>query len=116
TAADQFESMEIVDVAAVLRPGDNLLAVQGLNVAVTSPDLLLSVELAAAESAGLEAPARVKSYTAPVRLDESTPIQARAIVGGRWSALNEAVFTVGPADPNALGHKPAAPLRGGNVP
>jgi len=95
-AAAQFESIEIVNVAEVLRPGDNLLALQGLNVAVTSPDVLISAELAAAESAGLEAPARVKSYTAPVRLDESTQIKARALVGGRWSALNEAVFAVGP--------------------
>jgi hypothetical protein len=94
-AAAEFENIEIVNVAEVLRPGDNLLALQGLNVAVTSPDLLISAELAVAESAGLDAPARVKSYTAPVRLDESTQIKARAVVGGRWSALNEAVFAVG---------------------
>jgi hypothetical protein len=96
TAADKFENIEIVNVAEVLRPGDNLLALQGLNVALASPDLLISVELAVLESAGLDAPARVKSYTAPVRLDESTQIKARAVVGGRWSALNEAVYGVGP--------------------
>jgi hypothetical protein len=95
-AAAEFENIEIVNVAEVLRPGDNVLALQGLNVAVTSPDLLISAELAAAESAGLDAPERVKSYTAPVPLDESTQIKARALVGGRWSALNEAVFAVGP--------------------
>jgi hypothetical protein len=95
-AAAKFENIEIVNVADVLRPGDNLLALQGLNAALTSPDLLVSAELAAAESAGLDAPARVRSYTAPVRLDESTQIKARAVVGGRWSALNEAVFAVGP--------------------
>ncbi len=95
-AAAKFENIEIVNVAEVLRPGDNLLALQGLNVALTSPDFLISAELGAAESAGLDAPTRVKSYTAPVRLDESTQIKARAVVGGRWSALNEAVFAVGP--------------------
>jgi len=95
-AAAEFENIEIVNVSEVLRPGDNVLAIQGLNVALTSPDLLIAVELAALESAGLEAPARVKSYKAPVRLDESTQIKARAVIGGRWSALNEAAFAVGP--------------------
>jgi len=95
-AAAKFENIEIVNVAEVLRPGGNLLALQGLNMALTSPDFLISAEFAAAESAGLEAPARVKRYTAPVWLDESTQIKARALVGGRWSALNEAVFAIGP--------------------
>jgi len=94
-AAVEFENIEIVNVAEVLRPGDNVLAIQGLNVALTSPDLLVSAELAGLESAGLDAPARVRNYAAPVRLDESTQIKARALVGGRWSALNEAVFAVG---------------------
>ncbi len=99
-AAVEFENIEIVNVAELLRSGDNVLAIQGLNVALTSPDLLISAELAGLESAGLDAPARVRSYTAPVRLEESTQVKARALVGGRWSALNDAVFAVGPVAQN----------------
>jgi hypothetical protein len=80
----------------MLRRGDNLLAIQGLNVAATSPDFLISAYLTADESTGLEGPTKLKSYTAPIRLNESTQIKARALAGGRWSALNEAVFAIGP--------------------
>ena len=48
------------------------------------------------ESVGLQSRVRVNPYNAPLQLDESTPVRARALVGGRWSALNEAVFAVGP--------------------
>ena len=35
-------------------------------------------------------------YTSPVTLTESGPVKARAWVDGTWSALNEAVFALGP--------------------
>jgi hypothetical protein len=91
---DNFESIPIVSSANALRSGSNVLAIQGLNVSALSPDFLMSVELAADESGGLETPTRVNSYTAPIRLGESSHIKARALVGGRWSALNEAVFGI----------------------
>jgi hypothetical protein len=95
-AAGDFESIPITNFAGALRPGDNLLAIQGLNVSASSPDFVISAELAAAESGGLQTPSRVMSYAAPIRLQESTQIKARALIGGRWSALNEAVFAIGP--------------------
>jgi hypothetical protein len=91
---DNFESIPIVNFAGALRSGNNLLAIQGLNVSALSPDFLISAELTADESGGLETPARVSSYTAPIRLGESVHVKARALVGGRWSALNEAVFRI----------------------
>ncbi|MCX5644138.1 MAG: CotH kinase family protein [Phycisphaerae bacterium] len=94
--ADNFESIPIVNFADALRQGDNLLAIQGLNVLASSPDFLISAELTADESSGLQTPARISSYTVPIRLQDSVQVKARALVGGRWSALNEAVFTVGP--------------------
>jgi hypothetical protein len=95
-AAGSSESIPIINFAGSLRPGDNLLALQGLNASAASPDFLIAAELFGEEPAGLQAPAQVKSYTAPIRLNESTQIKARALVGARWSALNEAVFAVGP--------------------
>ena len=35
-------------------------------------------------------------YTGPITLDKSTLVKARSLSGGAWSALNEAVFAVGP--------------------
>jgi hypothetical protein len=95
-AADNLESIPIVSFADALWPGDNVLAIQGLNVSASSSDFLISVELTADESGGLQTPARISVYAAPIRLQESTQVKARALVGGRWSALNEAIFTVGP--------------------
>jgi hypothetical protein len=94
--ADSSESILIADFRGVLRPGDNLLAVQGLNRSKANSDFLIAAALAADESSGLEGPAKISSYSAPVPLRHSTWIKARALVGGRWSALNEAVFAVGP--------------------
>jgi len=39
-------------------------------------------------------------YTGPVTLTKSTHVQARVLSGGTWSALNEAVFAVGPVAEN----------------
>jgi hypothetical protein len=39
----------------------------------------------------------VVQYTGPVTLTQSTRVKARALSGSAWSALNEAVFAVGPA-------------------
>ncbi|MBM4028450.1 MAG: hypothetical protein FJ280_24100, partial [Planctomycetes bacterium] len=96
TAAAEYESIPIVYSAGLLRPGDNLLAIQGLNVSAISPDFLITAELLVEESARLDASAQVKGYTAPIRLDATAQIKARALVAGRWSALNEAIFAVGP--------------------
>lgn len=103
--AGVFESIPILNYVDALRSGDNLLAIQGLNVSTLSPDFLISVELTAAGSSSLASSGRAGSYVAPLRLNKSTQVKARALVGGRWSALNEAVFAVGsdpgrPDDPN----------------
>ena len=94
--AGLFETIQVLNFSDLLRPDDNLLAVQGLTVSASSPDFLLSFELTADESAGLEMPGRAASYSTPLRLSQSTQVKARALVGGRWSALNEATFAVGP--------------------
>ncbi|MCU0915987.1 MAG: CotH kinase family protein [Planctomycetes bacterium] len=94
TASAAYENIPII--ADMLRPGDNLLAIQGLNASATSLDFVIAVELKAEASGSLQTPGRVKSYTKPISLEGSTCVKARALVAGRWSALNEAVFAVGP--------------------
>jgi hypothetical protein len=39
-------------------------------------------------------------YSGPVPLNESTHVKARTLSGGTWSALNEAIFAIGPVAGN----------------
>lgn len=88
-----------------LREGANLLAIHGLNQSSTSSDFLISLQLVgskASEAGPVEAgtsPTAVR-YTGPISLPESTRIRARTLEGGTWSALNEAIFAVGPVAEN----------------
>lgn len=91
-----YENIPLVNWAAGLRAGDNVLALQGLTAAKTDSDFAISAELLMEKLADVQAPARVKLYTGPIRLNETTQIKARALVAGRWSALNEALFTLDP--------------------
>ena len=95
-AAVALQSFKVADFKNVLRAGDNLLAIHAMNVSPSSADFLISVELAAEESVPLQMPSQGGMYTGPVPLTESGRIKARALVDLRWSALNEAVFAVGP--------------------
>ncbi len=90
--AKEQTAIDISDDAGLLRPGVNVLAIHGLNTSIADPDFLISVELVAGElSQGSVAPTAV-AYTGPLSLDQGTHIKARAF-NGKWSALNEAVFT-----------------------
>ncbi len=93
-----------IDISTYLKllvPGANLLAIHGLNGTLDSSDMLISVELAAAKGTPGSvppidiAPSAIR-YTAPVALSRSAMVKARVLSGSTWSALNEAVFAVGP--------------------
>jgi len=96
SAAVVPESIEVTGFRTFLRPGDNVLACHAMNASATSSDFLLSVELVADETPETQAPAQVTWYTGPVILNESTRVRARSLNAGRWSALNDATFSVGP--------------------
>jgi len=101
--AVDFESIDLSDYTDTLLRGQNVLAIQALNVAAGSSDLLLSAELVAYRpnitgSGGLS-PSAIR-YTASTVLTSSTQIKARVLNGQTWSALNEAVFSVGPVAEN----------------
>jgi len=98
--AVQFADFPISDYIADLHAGTNVLAIQGLNNGTGSSDFLISAELIATEAAAVYEP-NVSSiailYTGAFTLDKSTVVKARALSGGNWSALNEAVYAVGDA-------------------
>ena len=97
--AIEFERFDLSSHISRLHLGRNLLAIQGLNAGANSSDFLISVELAASQgganiASGVAATAI--RYAGPIRLDASAMVRARAQSGNTWSALNEAVYAVGP--------------------
>ena len=94
-SAINLESIPIANFKQALRKGDNTLAIHAMNQPATSSDFLISVELAADEYIGQEV-SEVRRYTTPVPITQSVRVGARILNGGKWSALNEAVFAVGP--------------------
>ncbi|MCP4593621.1 MAG: lamin tail domain-containing protein, partial [bacterium] len=98
--AIDFETFDLAQHVGLLRAGQNILAIHGLNAGSTSSDFLISVELVGGTGAGAGAPGGVSPtaihYTEPVTLAESTLVKSRTLSGSTWSALNEAVFAVGP--------------------
>jgi len=94
--AESIEKFNLTPYLDKLNSGDNLLAVQALNVSLTSSDFLLMAELIGGiveESGDLVAADAVK-YTSPIVINKTTHIKTRLLKNGQWSALNEATFAV----------------------
>ncbi|MHC4206430.1 MAG: lamin tail domain-containing protein, partial [Planctomycetota bacterium] len=84
-----------------LKQGRNLLAIHGLNASFTGSDFLISAELIAGrgDSGGTPLPGAT-TYSKSITLPYSTHVKARIYDGDKWSALSEAVFSVGPVTEN----------------
>ncbi len=97
--AVELEEISLPNALDCLKSGRNILAVQGLNYGTSSTDFLLSVMLVSG-GATSGTPAGISStavkYTGPINLSHSAQVKARALSGSTWSALNEAVYAVGP--------------------
>ncbi|HUT45804.1 MAG TPA: lamin tail domain-containing protein [Sedimentisphaerales bacterium] len=101
SAAVLFESIDITAFLDNLRQGANLLAIHGLNASTTSSDFLISAELTASGGgSGDGILPGVIEYAGPVTLPHSLQVKARVLSGNSWSALNEAVYAVGPVAEN----------------
>jgi hypothetical protein len=91
--------------ASYLKKGQNILAIHGLNYPnSTDPDFLISAQMDATviTSPGYSAisPSAIQ-YTTPITLTKSTKVKARILNGvATWSALNEAIYAVGPVAEN----------------
>ena len=93
------EPIDISEYVNVLRSGLNILAIHGLNISAGDVDFLIAGELIAHEVSQGDVSAVAVEYAAPFQLSKSTHIKARTLEG-RWSALNEATFAVGPVAEN----------------
>jgi len=98
--AVNLESFDVGSHIGLLRAGGNVLAIQGLNESPTSSDFLISAELiggntpTGVSSTGV-APTAIR-YTTTIPLSSTVVVKSRSLSNGVWSALNEAVFAVGP--------------------
>jgi hypothetical protein len=98
-AAVSFEDIVLPSAKSCLKSGANVLAIQALNQSSTSSDLLIAVMLTAGQSTSVQGDGvstTAVKYASPIILSRSVRAKARALSGTTWSALNEAVFAVGP--------------------
>ena len=88
-----WEQVDITPFAGLLTVGNNVVAVQGLNLTAADEDFLLNVELAATTTPyGIGGTAQV--YTGPITLNGQTTVKTRTYSNGEWSALDSTLFTV----------------------
>lgn len=95
---DDAEVFTVSEGLPLLRQGENILAIHGMNSATDSSDFLISATLEAVESTAARAsgPSAIAiPYSGPITIDQAIRISARVLDGGNWSVLTEAVFTVG---------------------
>jgi hypothetical protein len=102
SAAVLFESIDISAFIDDLQRGSNLLAIHGMNASTTSSDFLISAELTASGGGSSDSGIMpgVIEYSGPITLPNSVLVKSRALSGNAWSALNEAVYAVGPVAEN----------------
>ncbi len=96
TAATIFETIDVTGSLDVLKTGSNMLSIHALNVSLTSSDFLNTTELVLARMPETEPEVDAIRFTYPIALTKSVKVKARTWAGNGWSALNEAVFSVGP--------------------
>ena len=95
SAAVQFRDFDVSAYVAALRPGENVLAIQGLNVSLGSSDFLIDAELAVAQRQIVGGLPTALVYRGPIPLVDRVLIKARVLNGAEWSALHEASYIVG---------------------
>jgi len=103
SAAVVFENFNVSSFLNVLRSGENILAIHGLNERPTSSDFLISAELVVSKSISVNDPdisPEAIQYHGPIMLNNSVHVKSRVLNEGVWSALNEATFAVGPVAEN----------------
>ncbi|MBN2411757.1 CotH kinase family protein [candidate division KSB1 bacterium] len=89
------EAFNISNKIKYLTAGENLLTIQGLNISNTSSDFIILPELVLGETviSGVVSPYAFE-YNGPVKINETTQINARVTAGNKWSVKKQANFAV----------------------
>ncbi|UCG50125.1 MAG: lamin tail domain-containing protein, partial [Phycisphaerales bacterium] len=96
--ASMAEPFDVSDHIGSLKQGTNILAIHGMNSSSSSSDFIIWAELLAVKggsNGGGSTPSGAILYGGPVTLAASARVKARVKSGSTWSALNEAVYSVG---------------------
>ncbi|MEN8155845.1 MAG: lamin tail domain-containing protein [Bacteroidota bacterium] len=88
---------DISEYISILEQGDNLLAIQGLNIHSASSDFIITAALTAYDQKQSACSPDALIYTAPILVDSSMHIVARTNSNGAWSARHDR-FLVIPED------------------
>lgn len=92
--ASGLETFDITDHLSSLRRGENILALQGMNISATSSDFIVGAALTGSSlpaGSTLFSPG-AQAFDGPVDLTPGTTVKARCLDGQTWSALAEAEF------------------------
>ncbi|MCA9216959.1 MAG: lamin tail domain-containing protein [Planctomycetales bacterium] len=84
--------IDLSSYLSILRPGRNVLAIQGLNFRSTDRDFLLLPELQIGNVTDSGIHSEARRYAEPITIDGNRIVRARALRSGSWSPLIEAVF------------------------
>ncbi|MHC5076675.1 MAG: lamin tail domain-containing protein, partial [Planctomycetota bacterium] len=94
--AVDFQDFDADDYLTNLQGGDNVLAIHGLNVGLSSSDFLISTEIIAGQVFPVGVSDTAIEYDGAAEMTESTKVKARVFYDDEWSALSEAVYAIGP--------------------
>ena len=91
-AQDHMTAFTLASAQDLLKAGENLLAIHGLNASFNSTDFLVRAELVS-----VEGPARESGlYRGPLTLMRTTRVKACVLRNDQWSALHDTLYSVGP--------------------
>ena len=90
-----FQRFDLTQYSDLLKNGENILAIQGVNTSLQSSDFLILPILTIGNYSfeGSISPS-AKLYTTPIKIDETTTILARSLTNNEWSALSERNFII----------------------
>jgi hypothetical protein len=91
-----FEDFDVSEHLGLLKEGENLLAIHGLNISLASSDFLIDARLSLTERSLVSESSNSQIYTIPLNIDDFTTVKARTLSGNQWSAMNQSTFVVGP--------------------
>ncbi|MCB1097477.1 MAG: hypothetical protein KDN22_18030 [Verrucomicrobiae bacterium] len=89
--AVRWEAFEMGEHSHLLKQGQNILAIHGLNQSKSSTDALWDAQLAVIDHASMLSSASAIPYTKPLSLAELKGAQLRAVVftGDRWGVTGD---------------------------
>lgn len=99
TVGHEANGVEFFDVSAYitnLNVGENILAIQGLNLSLASSDFIIlpSLSLSNEPMAGGSVSPNALSYSGSINITNSVRVKARAYYNGEWSAVNDKFLIV----------------------